>query len=643
MAAENAHTAGARLKRAVDLERDHVCGNGTVGGVVHMVVYGDYLCPYCRALFRVLAQLRSTLGSSLVYVFRHLPNERAHPGAELLARGSEAAAAQGRFWEMHDWLYEQHPPISAAQMLDFVQGIGLDGDQFLNDIEGEGAQTRVQEDLSEGRANGITVTPTVYIDGIRYDDAWDFHSLLEALQRPIASQVKRSARAFADLPASAGLILLLAAAAALICANTPIAPYYHALMDASFSIGPAMGGVSMTIAAWFSEGLLSVFFLLVGLEIRREVTSGALTDPRAAVLPVVAAFGGVLAPAAIYLALTTPATAVGWSVPTATDVAFVVGILALLGDRVPSALRVFVAALAVVDDILSMLTLAIFYPHSFDVSWLFAGIAAAVFLIALNRARVYAGWPYAVVACALWFALHAAGIHAALAGVILAATLPTRPAPAAGPLLAQAATALAELEHAELESQQNPDFPQHVSLHPTWEAARRNLLAASARLLSPAERIERAVAPWSAYFILPLFAFSATGVGLAVNLHSTEDIRLLLGVILGLAFGKPIGIVFASWLAIKARISIAPLHTTTRAFLGAACLCGVGDTVALLMADQAFPQGDLAAIAKIGVLVGSTLAAVLGAAVLVSGSRQSLPSEATLHSQKASSATLHPA
>ena len=621
MATDNSNNAGTKLNRAIDLERDHARGTGAGEGVVHLVVYGDYLCPHCRGLFRVLAQLRSTMGSSLVYVYRHLPNERAHPGAELLAQGSEAAAFQGRFWEMHDWLYEERLPISPAQMFDFVQGIGLDGDQFLNDIEDDEARNRVQEDLLEGRKNGINSTPTLYIDGVRYDDAWDFHSLLEALRRPLASRVKRSARAFADLPASAGLILLLAAAAALICANTPISPFYHALMGAPFGIGTTVGGVSMSIAAWFSEGLLSIFFLLVGLEIRREVTSGALTDPKAAVLPVVAAIGGVLAPTAIYLALATPATARGWSVPTATDVAFVVGILALLGKHVSSALRVFVAALAVVDDILSMLTLAIFYPRAFDVTWLLAGGAIAIFLFVLNRARVYAGWPYAVVACALWFTLHAAGVHAALAGVILAAALPTRPAPAAGPLLAQAATALAELENAERESRHHPDQPQHVQEHPSWESAGRNLLAASARLLSPAERIERAVAPWSAYFILPLFAFSATGVGLAVNFRSPEDIRVLFAVIFGLVLGKPIGVLFASWVAIKMRVGIAPLQTTTRAFVGAACLCGVGDTVALLMADQAFPHGDLAAIAKIGVLIGSALAAALGAAVIMSANR----------------------
>ncbi|HSE11169.1 MAG TPA: Na+/H+ antiporter NhaA [Rudaea sp.] len=606
----------------MDLARDHARGGGAGDGVVSLVVYGDYLCPYCRRLRHVLAQLRSALGDSMVYVFRHLPNERVHPGAELLARATEAAAVQGKFWEMHDWIYEQEPPIGASQVVAFARTLGLDADRFRQDLDSEAAQARVQEDLLEGRNNGITVTPTFFIDGVRYDDAWDFHSLLEALQRPLAAQVKRSARAFANLPASAGLILLLAAVAALICANTPIAPHYHALMDSSFGIGPPGGGVSMTIAAWFSEGLLAAFFLLVGLEIRREVTSGALTDPKAAVLPVVAAIGGVLAPAAIYLALATPATANGWSVPTATDVAFTIGILALLGERVPTALRVFVAALAVVDDILSMLTLAIFYPHSFNATWLLAAALAMVLLYALNRSRVYAGWPYAVVACALWFALHSAGVHAALAGVILAAFLPTRPAPRASLLLAQAATALAALESAERETRHLGGAAPRIEQTPVWDSASRNLSAASARLLSPAERIERAVAPWSAYLILPLFAFSATGIGLAVDLHAGDDTRLLLGVILGLVLGKPIGILLASWLAIIARIGVAPQDTALRAFVGAACLCGVGDTVALLMADQAFPHGDFAAVAKIGVLAGSVIAAALGAVIIAGRSRR---------------------
>jgi NhaA family Na+:H+ antiporter len=279
-------------------------------------------------------------------------------------------------------------------------------------------------------------------------------------------------------------------------------------------------------------------------------------------------------------------------------------------------LRVFVAALAVVDDILSMLTLAIFYPHAFELTWLLAGGVAIALLFALNRGRVYAIWPYAVITIVLWLSLHAAGVHAALAGVLLAAFLPTRPAPAAGPLLAQAATALAALEHVENEAKQAGDERRRIEQEPIWDWASRNLSAASERLLSPADRAERAVAPWSAHLILPLFAFSATGVALDVDLSSPAGRTILWGVILGLVIGKPLGVSLASLLAIKARVATTPDGVSLRNFIGAACLCGIGDTVALLMADQAFPQGLESAIAKIGVLAGSVLAAALGAAIL---------------------------
>jgi len=620
---EHAQAAAERvtLQNPIDPRRDHIRGGSTEAGAVSLVLYGDYLCPYCRRLRLVLARLRETLGQRLVYVFRHFPNEHAHPGAEFLSQAAEAAGGQGRFWEMHDWLYAHDLPITSEQVFAYAASLGMDMPRFRRDIESKAVRDRVHEDVVDGRRIGVTGTPTFYIDGIRYDEAWDFYSMLEALQRPVAAQVQRSARVFANLPASAGFVLLLAAAAALLCANTPLAPYYRMIMESSFGIGPAGSVLSMTIGEWFSEGLLAIFFLLVGLEIRREVTAGALTDPKAAILPVVAAIGGVLAPAAIYLALNRGPTAPGWSVPTATDVAFTLGILALLGDRVPIGLRVFVAALAVVDDILSMLTLAIFYPRAFEASWLLASSVAILVMFALNRARVYRGWPYALVAAALWLTLHASGVHAALAGVILAAFLPTRPTPAAGPLLAQAATALAALEHRENEARQSGAAEGHIQQEPIWDWASRNLSAASARLLSPADRVERAVAPWSAYVILPLFAFSATGISLSVDVHSQEAVRVLLGVVLGLVFGKPIGILLASLLAVRAGIGMTPQGVTLRTFIGAACLCGVGDTVALLMADQAFPHGADAGVAKIGVLIGSVLAAVLGASILASGKR----------------------
>ena len=604
-----------KLQRAIDPDRDHVRGGHASDDVVNIVLYGDYLCPYCRRLGPVLARLRQALGERLAYVFRHFPNERAHPGATFVAQAAEAAARQDRFWQMHDRLYGQEPPLGDEQVAEFATALGLDMDRFQRDLESDDTRRRVEEDLGDGRRNGVTGTPTLFVDGIRYDGAWDFYSMLEALERPVGAQVQRSARVFASLPASGGLVLILAAAAALLCANTPLAAYYRLFIESSFSIGPPGGLLTLTVGAWFSEGLLAIFFLLVGLEIRREMTVGSLADWRAALLPVVAAVGGVLAPTAIYLALNPGPTAPGWSVPTATDVAFALGILALLGDRIPVGLRVFVAALAVVDDILSMLTLAIFYPHAFEATWLLASAVATGLLFALNRGRVYASWPYIVVTIALWLSLHAAGVHAALAGVILAAFLPTRPAPAAGPLLAQAATALAALEHAESEAAADGET-RRIEQEPIWDWASRNLSAASDRLLSPADRIERAVAPWSAHVILPLFAFSATGVALAVDLSSPDARAILWGVILGLVIGKPLGIALACLLAIKVRVGVAPEGITLRNFIGAACLCGIGDTVALLMADQAFPQSLDSAVAKIGVLVGSVLAAALGGAVL---------------------------
>lgn len=609
-------SATLRLRRSIDRARDHVRGAGGPDGVT-VVAYFDFLCPYCRRLRQVLLRLREALGERLVYVFRHFPNERAHPGAERIARVAEAAAKQGRFWEVHDWIYDHEPPIAEPALLDFVRSLGLDMSRLFADLEADETEEPIVEDLAEGRQNGVTGTPTLFIDGLRYDGAWDFYALLEALERPVAVRVKQSARAFASLPASGGLVLLLAAAAALLFANTALRPYYEAFIGSSFSIGPSGG---LTVAEWCSEGLLSIFFLLVGLEIRREATAGALADRRAIALPVIAAMGGVLLPAAIYLALNPGPTAHGWAIPTATDVAFTLGILAVLGERIPVGLRVFVAALAVVDDVLSVLTLAIFYPHGFSMGWLAVSGVVSSFLFAMNRWRVFAIWPYVFLTALLWLALHQAGVHAALAGIVLAIFLPTQPAPAMGPLLAQAATALAALEHAENEMKQKGGGKARLEEEPIWDWASRNLSAASERLLPPAARIEAALAPWSAYFALPLFAFSATGVTLAIDLSEKGAGRILAGILLGLVVGKPVGILVASWIAIASRVAVAPDGVAPRQLIGAACLCGVSDTVALLIADQAFGAGPKSVIAKIGVLVGSGLAAVVGTIVLLAGS-----------------------
>ena len=615
------------LGRAIEATRDHVRGGKTTGRIIRVVSYSDFLCPFCRRFRKVLMNLRQAFGERIEYVFRHFPNERIHPGATFAARAAEAAGQQGKFWEMHDRLFDEPPPFGEARIREMARELGLDMARFERDLDAQATLARVEDDLDEARRNGVHGTPTIFVDGLRYDGAWDFFSMADAFEQPVSERIRRSARAFASLPASGGLVLLIAAALALICANSPLAGYYHTFIQSSFGIGQPGSVLSLTIGDWCSEGLLAVFFLLVGLEIRREMTAGGLADPRAALLPVIAAIGGGIMPALIYLALNQGATAPGWSVPTATDIAFVLGILALLGDRVPTSLRVFIAAFAVVDDILSVLTLAIFYPHNFEAAWLIAAAVAMLALFALNRTRVYAIWPYLFLSGALWFFLHSAGVHGALAGVVLAGFLPTRPTPDAAPLLAQAANALSALEYAQAEAEELGTGKEDGD--PVLDWASRNLSAASERLLSPADRIEQAVAPWSNYLALPLFAFSAAGVSFNADLSAPGAASVLLGVILGLVVGKPLGIGITSWLAVRTGIARAPKGVGLQTFIGALCLCGIGDTVALLMADQAFTSGEDAAIAKIGVLIGSALAAALGAAIIAAGSGATIRSEET--------------
>jgi NhaA family Na+:H+ antiporter len=612
--AHDSSTSKLRLLHAVDPESDHVRGVWS-DEAVFVVGYEDFLCPYCRRLRPVIQRLRDALGDRLVYVFRHFPNERANPGANLAARATEAAALQERFFEMHDAIFDHELPVGRVELLDLAAAIGLDRSRFERDLDSEPVRARVERDLAGGRENGVTGTPTLFVDGVRYDGAWDYHSMLEALERPVAARVHRSARVFASLPTSAGLILLLTALLALACANTPLAPLYERAMNTRLGIGPVGSLLSLTTREWLSEGLFTLFFLIVGLEIRREMTTGALTSRRAALLPLVAAMGGVITPALIYLVLNRGPAARGWPIPTATDVAFSLALLALLGGRVPASLRVFVAALAVADDVLSVLTLAIFFPGAFAPPYAAAVAASLVALFLLNRARVYARWPYVLTAVAMWLSLHALGVHAALAGVLVAVAIPTRPPPAPAPLLAQAATALAALDHAERETRREKGDPSRLESEPVWEWAARNLSAAAERLLSPAERMERAVAPWSTYVVLPLFAFSATGVSFAIHLSSPGRLHILGGTVLGLVAGKPIGILIASAAAVATGLATPLEGVTLRQFVGAACLCGVGDTLALLMADRALSPEE-AAVAKLGVLAGSVIAGLVGLAIL---------------------------
>ena len=613
-----------RLLRPIDRERDHVRGNAR-SKRLSVVIYGDFLCPYCRRLRQVLLRVRQALGERMVYVFRHYPNERAHPGSELASMAAEAAGRQEHFWEMHDALYDREPSVSRRRLLEIARSLNLDAERFKRDLDNPKLRQRVQEDVADGRRNGVTATPTIFINGIRYDGAWDFHSLLEALEPPIGAQVRHKARAFANLPASAGLTVLVAAAAAIACANSPVEWAYHHFMNTEFNIGPLTGGLSLSVAQWCSEGLLTIFYLILGLDIRREMTLGSLADWRVAVAPVLAGISGVVVPAIVYLTFNPGATAAGWLIPADTGVPFTLGLLAVFGVRIAASLKVFVATYAITNDVTSTATLAVFYPRGLSLEWLLGAVCATAAMAVFARWRVYAVWPYVVATLGLWLALHLAGVYGALAGIAVAAFLPTRPAPKAGALLAQAATALVELEHAERELKAIGDTRRRLEEEPVWAWAARNLQAAADRLVSPAERVERATEPWSTYVVLPVFAFTAAGVSFTVDLGLHDAARVFFGVALALAIGKPIGIILTAWAAAKANIARFPADTAAVAFVGAALLCGIADPFSFYIADQAFQGSAYSSVAKLGVLAGSGFAAAFGAIALALSSAPVTP------------------
>jgi Na+:H+ antiporter, NhaA family len=610
-------SSGHRLLGPIDFRRDHARGEDARNGRMTVLVYGDYLCPYCHRLGQVLDRLRRVLGERMVYVFRHYPNERAHPGSELASIAAEAAGRQGRFWEMHDALYERESRlVDKPGLLRIAASLGLDTERFGRDLDDPSARQRVREDLAEGRRNGVTATPTIFVDGIRYDGAWDFYSLLEALERPIGVQVKRTARAFANLPTSAGLVVLIAAAAAMVCANSPLRSAYNHFLNMQFGIGPTPGGLSLSVGQWCSEGLLAIFYLILGLELRREMTAGALANPRAALAPLLAGLSGIVVSTGVYLALNSGATAAGWPIPADTGLPFTLGLLAVFGRRASAGLKVFVATYGIANDLSSTLILALLHPRTISLEWLVVAIGIVAAMAMFTRWRIYAVWPYVVCALGLWLSLHLAGVSGALSGVALAAFLPPWPAPTAAPLLAQAASALAELEHAEHELRRAGQSHRRLEQEPVWDWATRNLLAAADRLLSPAERVERAIEPWSTYVVLPIFAFTATGVALVADFRAPGTTRVFGGVVLALAIGKPLGIILTVWGVTRAKIALLPADAAPLSFLGAAFLCGIADPFSFYLADQTFQMGTYASAAKLGILAGSAGAAAVGSILL---------------------------
>lgn len=371
-------------------------------------------------------------------------------------------------------------------------------------------------------------------------------------------------RAFLSGEAAGGLVLMAAAALALIVANSALAPLYFGLLKAY--VGP------LSLGHWINDGLMAVFFLFIGLEIKREVLDGQLSTWSRRVLPGVGALGGMLVPALIFVAFNAgdPTTLRGWAIPTATDIAFALGVLSLLGPRVPVSLKVFLTALAIIDDLGAVIIIAIFYTADVSTTNLLLAGGTLAALMALNLLRVTRLWLYMALGLVLWFFVLRSGVHATVAGVLLAFTIPLRPTPGAPEAL---------------------DSPLHI--------------------------LEHGLQPWVAFLVVPVFGFANAGISFSGLTAEALFGPLTLGVALGLLVGKVVGVFGFATLAIRLGLADMPSRATTSQLLGIALLCGIGFTMSLFIGSLAFEaQPALQDATKLGILGGSAIAGVLGWLIL---------------------------
>jgi NhaA family Na+:H+ antiporter len=419
----------------------------------------------------------------------------------------------------------------------------------------------------------------------------------------IARQVMLPIQAFVHTEATAGVILLAAAVAAIIWANSPWNGSYSDLWETTVTVDVRLFSISEDLRLWINKGLMTFFFFVVGLEIKREVVHGELGDLRRAALPAVAALGGMAVPALLFLALNAGGDgAEGWGIPMAVDIAFALGVLALLGRRIPSEVRIFVLALAIVDDIGAILVVAIFYTEGLSLEALGVALLLLGVIVAMNRAGVGGLNAYLLVGGLFWVAMLKSGIHATIAGVVLGALTPASPyfskrtfAESMGTLMARFRGAIAEgdEESAEIVLGQVEELTQGTE--------------------APLERLERLLHPLTSYAVLPLFALANAGLDLSGGVfRDSASSSITLGIILGLVVGNPLGIVGLSWLAVRLGIASLPTDMRWTHVVGIGLLGGMGFTVSLFITGLAFEDAQLISEAKVGILAASVIAGLAG-------------------------------
>jgi len=430
--------------------------------------------------------------------------------------------------------------------------------------------------------------------------------------RSLARKALAPVERFLSIEAASGVVLLSVAVVALIWANSPWRHLYTSLWHAPLGLRLGPWSFERDLHFWINDGLMTVFFFVVGLEIRREIHRGELSELRRATLPLAAAIGGMVTPALIYIAFNHGRpSAAGWGVPMATDIAFAVGVLALLGKRVGPALRILLLALAVIDDVGAILVIAFFYASSFSVIGVVVAAAGVTAMMIMQKVGVRSPWAYVVPGIVAWAGAYGAGVHPTLAGVVVGLMTPARAWYGAGRFLDVAQSNVTALRAKD-------ELDEHVMLPHLDE-----LDAARREAVSPVERLQHALHGWVAFGIMPLFALANAGVPLGEASFEGDGLRVFVGVTLGLVVGKAAGVFGFSWLARRLGLTSLPTGVGWKQ-LGVLGLCaGIGFTMALFIAQLAFPPGPLLETAKLAILGASAIA---GAAAFVIG-RKTLRAE----------------
>ncbi|GAA5103304.1 Na+/H+ antiporter NhaA [Bartonella jaculi] len=419
----------------------------------------------------------------------------------------------------------------------------------------------------------------------------------------VADRAISALERFLHIEALSGIVLLLAAAAALVFANSEYASLYESFWHTPLGFNFGHFTLSWDLHFWVNDALMTVFFLVAGMEIRREIHEGALADFKQAILPIVAAIGGVCLPAIIYLSFNfNGGETYGWAVPTATDIAFALGILALLGKKIPANLHVILLSLAIIDDIIAVLIIAFFYSTNIDPSGLAIAAVGIALVLFFQWIGLASAWIYILPGAIIWWGLMITGVHPSLAGVILGMMTPVFPTRSHVAPLSILSNAMQILQEKNLKTDLH-----HIS------TALKKMRKGQRDMIAPVTRVQKALHPWVAYVVMPIFAFANAGVSFAnFDLSSDKSFLVVLGVVIGLFIGKPFGIITASYLAVKSGLCRLPPHTTWTGILLIGFLAGIGFTMSIFVSMLAFKDIVLLDSAKIGVLCGSGLSALAG-------------------------------